>query len=234
MLGFLDPLYWLFLLPALAAAGLATFVTRSTFHRYSKVSSETGITGKEAARRLLDHHGLENVKIEIVRGFLSDHYDPRSRTLRLSPAVGTGTSLSGIGVACHEAGHALQHARRYAPLAARSALVPITQFGSQGSYLFFMLGLLLGPAGQILIRLAILLFASVVIFSLITLPVEWNATTRAKRLMVSAGIVTPEERDQAAAVLNAAFLTYLASAFTAVMTLIYFLVRAGVLGGGDE
>jgi len=127
-----------------------------------------------------------------------------------------------------------QHAAGYRALAVRSALVLITQFGSHGSYLFFMLGLLMGSAGQALIRFAALLFAFVVLFSLVTLPVEWNATARAKRLMVSTGIVTADEQKHAGAVLNAAFLTYVASAFTAVVTLLYFLLRAGLLGRRND
>ena len=141
-------------------------------------------------------------------------------------------SLSAIGVACHEAGHALQHAKKYLPLGMRTSLVPLTQFGSHGSYVFFLLGMLFRRPGLFMVGIA--LFTLVVLFSIITLPVEWNATRRAKRLMVSAGIVSPQEQPHAGAVLNAAFLTYVASAFTAIMTLLYYLTRAGLLGGSDD
>lgn len=232
MLGWFDPLYFLFLAPALILAGLATAFTRSTFRRYSRIGSARGLTGAQAARRLLDTQGLHGVRIERAHGFLSDHYDPVSRTLRLSADVFQSPSLAAVGVACHEAGHAIQHATGYAALGFRSAMVPATQFGSHGSYLFFMLGMFLNL--QPLMIAGVLLFSLVVLFSLVTLPVEWNATARAKRLMVSSGIVGEEERDGAGAVLNAAFLTYLASAFTAILTLLYFVVRAGLLGGRDD
>jgi Zn-dependent membrane protease YugP len=169
------------------------------------------------------------VAVEQVQGFLSDHYDPISRTLRLSPAVYASPSLAAIGVACHEAGHAIQHAHHYAPLALRSALVPVTQIGSYAPYLLFALGMLFQKPG--LFAIGVALFGFVVLFSLVTLPVEWDASSRAKRQMVSAGIVTPAERDHAGAVLNAAFLTYVASAFTALMTLLYYLIRLGLIGG---
>ncbi|MBN1558117.1 MAG: zinc metallopeptidase [Lentisphaerae bacterium] len=232
MLAFIDPLYFVFLLPALVLAGLATLKTRTTFNHYSRVRSANGLTGAQAARHMLDARGLHNVRIEPVRGFLSDHYDPRSRVLRLSPDVYRSPSLSAIGVACHEAGHALQHASGYLWLNFRSALVPVTQFGSHGSYILFIMGLLFHAPG--LIKIAVLLFSAVVLFSIITLPVEWNATVRAKQLMVSTGIVSERERRAAGAVLNAAFLTYVASAFTAIMTLLYYLLRAGLLGGRND
>jgi Zn-dependent membrane protease YugP len=232
MLMMFDPVYFLFLAPAMILAGLATLFTRTTFNTYSKRASSSGLTGAQAAARLLGANGIQDVRIEPVRGFLSDHYNPVSRTLRLSPRVYGSSSLSAIGVACHEAGHALQHAAGYAPLALRSALVPVTQFGSSGSYIFFIIGFLLRSLAMI--KLGVILFSLVVLFSLITLPVEWNATARAKRLMVTAGIVSPREQALAGRVLNAAFLTYVASAFTALMTLLYYLLRFGLLGGSDD
>jgi len=228
----LDPMYLLMLLPAMVLAGIASLVTQSTFNKYSRVASRYGMTGAEAAQHLLRSQGIHNVRITPVRGFLSDHYDPTTRTLRLSPAVYQSRSLSAIGVACHEAGHALQHAGGYLPLAIRSALVPAAQIGSSGSYIIFLLGFLFqAPA---MMKIGVFLFSLVVLFSLITLPVEWNATARAKRLMVSSGIVSPEEGRPAGAVLNAAFMTYVASAFTAIMTLLYYMLRAGMLGGNDD
>ena len=195
-----------------------------------KVAASTHLTGAEAAQRLLAGQGVNDVTIEQVDGFLSDHYDPRTKTLRLSPDVYGSQSLSAIGVACHEAGHALQHAQGYAWLGMRTALVPATQFGSTGSYIFIMLGMFMRFPGLILI--GAVLFSVTVVFSIVTLPVEWDASARAKRLMAWSGIVSYNEQQDAAKVLNAAFMTYVASAVTALLMLLYYLIRAGVLGGG--
>jgi Zn-dependent membrane protease YugP len=176
--------------------------------------------------------GISGVTIEETQGFLSDHYDPSSRTLRLSHDVYGGTSLSAIGVACHEAGHAIQHAKKYAPLALRSSLVPAASFGSNFSYFLIIIGMLLRSPGMMLAGIA--LFSLAVIFTIVTLPVEWNASARAKKAMVTAGIVSEQERRGAAEVLNAAFLTYVAAAVSAVMTLLYYLLRSGLLGGRDD
>lgn len=225
-----DPNYLLLvLLPGLVLGGLATLITKSTFAKYNKVAASSRMTGAQSARRLLDSQGLSDVNIEAVDGFLSDHYDPRNRVLRLSPDVYQGHSLSSIGVACHEAGHAIQHAEQYAPLQLRSAMVPATQFGSQLSYPLLIGGLFLNITG--LIMVGAVLFSIAVIFSLVTLPVEWDASARAKRLMVSSGIVNQQEADDSGRVLNAAFLTYVASAVTALLTLLYYLYRAGLIGG---
>ena len=223
-----DPVYMMFVLPGMALALLATFITQSTFNKYSRYAASSGLSGAGAARRLLNSQGLGDVAIRPTQGFLSDHYDPRMRTLNLSPAVYQGESLSSIGVACHEAGHALQQAHAYAPLSLRTALVPVTQIGSSLYIPIFVLGFLLHVPG--LVNIAILMLGVTVLFTLITLPVEWDASARAKRLMVSSGIVTPAEAPQAAAVLNAAFMTYVASAVTAILTLLYYLFRAGLLG----
>jgi hypothetical protein len=217
------------LLPALALAGIASLITKTTFSRYSRISASSGLTGAEAASRLLERKGVNDVRVERINGFLSDHYDPRSRTLRLSPNVYDSDSLSAIGVACHEAGHALQHASHYAPLSLRSALVPVTQIGTIAPYIIIPLGLILGSLS--LVKLGIALFAIVVLFTLITLPVEWNASARAKEFMVSSGIVSAQERASAGKVLNAAFLTYIAAAVSALLTLLYYLIRSGLLGG---
>ena len=226
---YFDPIYFVFMLPGLILAMIATLLTRATFAKYSRYAASSGMTGAEAAEHLLQAQGINNVRIEMTHGTLTDHYDPSSHTLRLSQDVYRSQSLSAIGVACHEAGHAIQQAENYAALALRSGLVPITQFGSQAAMPILFLGLIMNF--PMLIKVGCLLFAAVVVFSLVTLPVEWNASARAKRLMVSAGIVTPGEQAHAASVLNAAFLTYLASAVTAILTLLYYLFRAGLLGG---
>jgi len=226
---FFDPLYMIMLLPALVLAGIASLITQTTFSKYSRISASSGLTGAEAASRLLERKGVHDVHVERINGFLSDHYDPRTHTLRLSAKVYDSDSLSAIGVACHEAGHALQHASHYAPLSLRSALVPVTQIGTIAPYLIIPLGFILGSLS--LIKLGIALFAIVVLFSLITLPVEWNASARAKELMVSSGIVSAREQESAGKVLNAAFLTYIAAAVSALLTLLYYLIRSGLLGG---
>jgi len=226
---FFDPIYLLFVGPGMILALIATFKVKSTFAHYSQIMAASGMTGAEAARQMLARNGVTNVKIERADGFLSDHYDPTSRTLRLSESVYDSPSLSAIGVACHEAGHALQHASAYVWLGLRSSLVPATQFGSMGSYIFFLLGMFMQNPKMIMI--GIVLFSVTVVFSLITLPVEWDASARAKKLMVSSGIVSFREQEDAGRVLNAAFLTYVASAITALLTLLYYLYRAGLLGG---
>jgi len=228
MIGF-DPMYFLFVGPGMIVALIATIRVRMTFSKYSSTAVSSGLTGAQAAKFMLERQGVYDVAIEAVDGFLSDHYDPTSRTLRLSPGVYQSQSLSAIGVACHEAGHALQHATHYAWLGWRSALVPATSFGSFGSYICFILGMFLQSPTLVLIGVG--LFSLVVLFSIVTLPVEWNASARAKALMVSTGIVRADEQDDAAAVLNAAFLTYVASAVTSLLTLLYYLWRLGLLGG---
>jgi len=227
MIG-LDPVYFIFAIPGLLLALWATIMTKTTFAKYSEINASSGLTGAQAAEKMLASCGIHNVKIEQTEGFLSDHYDPTCATLRLSPDVFNGTSLSSVGVACHEAGHALQHAASYFPLHIRSGLVPITNSASILSYVVIMLGFILSPK---LILLGAILFSVAVLFSLVTLPVEWDASARAKRMMVSCGIVSEEERDMAGKVLNAAFMTYVASAVTSLLTLLYYLWRAGIFGG---
>ena len=226
---FFDIYYLLFALPGLILAGIASWITHSTFNKYSRVAASSGLTGAQAAAQLLEKAGVRDVRIEPTDGFLSDHYNPADKTLHLSKGVYASNSLSAIGVACHEAGHAIQHAHAYMWLGLRSALVPATQFGSSLSYILFVAGALLNFKPLLIVGIA--LFALVVVFSIVTLPVEWDASSRAKHLMVSAGIVSYREQADAAKVLNAAFLTYVAAAVTALMQLLYYLWRAGLLGG---
>lgn len=230
----IDPLYLIMMVPALVLSLVASLVTKGTFKRYAGTRAYSGLSGAQAAERMMRSEGVYDVKIERVDGFLSDHYDPSHKVLRLSPDVYDSPSLSAIGVACHEAGHAIQHARGYAPLALRSALVPLAQFGSTASYWIIMLGFMLSqtPAGMWMVKIGIALFGAAVLFSLVTLPVEWDASARAKAHIVSAGIVSPGQEAQAGRVLNAAFLTYVAGAVSALLTLLYYLIRSGLLGGG--
>jgi hypothetical protein len=224
-----DPLYLLFALPGLLLSLWASFYVKSTFARYSRVASRRGLTGAEAARLMLEGAGVRGVAIERARGWLSDHYDPVSRSLRLSEAVYGSPSLAAIGVACHEAGHALQHASGFGMLGLRSAMVPATHIGSKLSYVFILIGFLMH--NQRFILMGAILFSVAVLFSLVTLPVEWNASARAKEAMVRVGVVSVGEADAAGRVLNAAFMTYVAAAVSALLTLLYYLWRAGVFGG---
>jgi Zn-dependent membrane protease YugP len=220
---FFSPLYLLFALPALLLGLWAQMRVRSAFGRYSQVRSMSGITGAQAARRILDTNGLYNVAVERVNGFLSDHYDPRSKTLRLSPDVYDTPSLAAVGVAAHEAGHALQDKAHYAPLQLRSAMVPSVQIGSWLGPIIFMLGLFMSTAfGTTLAWVGLLLFGATAVFALVTLPVEFDATNRAKQLLVSQGILAPQEMQGVNRVLDAAALTYVAAALQAIMTVLYY------------
>ena len=229
--GFFDPLYFIIIAPGLALSLYATFRTKSTFSKYSKVGSRSGLTGAQAAELMLKRHGVSGVRIERSGGWLSDHYDPSKKALRLSEDVYSSQSLSAIGVACHEAGHAMQDAHNYGMLGLRTALVPATNFSSTFAYILLIAGVFLQFTG--LIFLGVCLFSVGVVFSLITLPVEWDASRRAKVAMDEAGMLSPEENRHASKVLNAAFLTYLAAAVTSVLTLVYYLIRLGVLGGDE-
>lgn len=228
---FFDPLYLIFAIPGLILSMFASFYVKSTFSKYSNTASSTGMTGAQAADTMLKRNGVYDVNIERTNGFLSDHYDPGSRTLRLSDPVYSSNSLSAIGVACHEAGHALQHAENYAWLGMRSALVPVANIGSSFSYIVIILGMFLNA--PFLLNLGCILFAGAVLFTIVTLPVEWNASSRAKEAMVNAGLLQPYERDHAGSVLNAAFMTYVASAVSAIMTLLYYILRARAASDRD-
>ena len=227
---YFDPLYLLFSIPGLLLSMFASFYVKSTFSKYSKVRTYAGLTGAQAAQQMLSAAGINDVRIERVSGFLSDHYDPSAKTLRLSPDVYGSQSVSAIGVACHEAGHAIQHATHYSPLWLRSVLVMPASIGSKFSYLLIAFGALM--QASFLVNIGLLLFSLAVLFTVVTLPVEWDASARAKKALIASGILLPQEQSHAATVLNAAFMTYLASAVSSVLTLLYYLIRLGVLGGG--
>jgi Zn-dependent membrane protease YugP len=218
------------LLPGLVISGIASFLVKSAFDRYSQVGSIRGYTGAEAAQILLDRAGIHDVRVVPTHGFLSDHYNPLSKELALSEAVYSSRSVAAIGVATHEAGHAIQHATNYVPLWARSALVPVANIGTYMSYGVMLFGTLFRP----FLLLGIIGFAAVLLFQLVTLPVEFNASRRAKHLVVESGVVYPEEREGIDRVLNAAALTYVAAAVTTALTLLYYLMRAGLLGGRQD
>lgn len=224
---YLDPLYLILALPGLLLGLWAQARVRGTFNKYSKVQTARGLTGAQVARFLLDQEGLQDVQIEETQGLLSDHYDPRTRVLRLSPEVYRTPSVAAAGVAAHEMGHALQHSTGYAPLSIRSAIVPAVQFGSSVAPILFIIGFLLNFTS--LAWLGVILFASAVAFSLITLPVEFNASKRAKALLNHTGVLMPQEEEGVSKVLNAAALTYVAAAIAAIGQLLYFVL---LLTGG--
>jgi Zn-dependent membrane protease YugP len=229
---YFDPLYFIVVGPALLLSIWAQVKVQSTFKRFSQVATHSGLSGAEAAGRILQAFGAQQVEVQRTQGFLSDHYDPRKRVLRLSPPVFGGRSISSIGVAAHEAGHALQHAQGYFPLQIRTALVPITQLGSWLAWPLLLMGFLLSAAA--LIKLGILFFTGAVLFQLVTLPVEFDASKRAVAILGNQGILAGTELDGTRKVLSAAALTYVAGAAAAVLQLVYFLLRAGMLGGRDE
>ena len=227
---FFDPLYLVFMIPGLLLSLWASARTKSAFKKWGKVRAR--MTGAQAARMMLDHAGLYDVKVGRAGGFLSDHYNPATRSLSLSPDVHDRPSIAAVGVACHEAGHAIQHANSYAPLQLRSAMVPMANIGSSLSWIVIMVGFFISAMG--LVQLGIILFSATVAFQLVTLPVEFDASKRAKELVVNYGILAPQERVGVDKVLNAAAWTYVAAAVSSIMTLLYFLLRAGLLGGSDD
>jgi Zn-dependent membrane protease YugP len=232
---FFDPLYFVFFIPPLLLSLWASWRTRSAFRKYSRVRAMTGLTGAEAAKRLLQRAGITDVKVVPTRGSLSDHYNPVNKTLALSEGVYGSPSVAAVGVACHEAGHAIQHARKYAPLWLRSALVPTANIGSRLGYMVMFLGLILASGGAAfgikVVLFGALLFSAVILFQLVTLPVEFDASARAKKLAVEHGIVSSQEREGIDRVLNAAALTYVAAVIASLGQLLYFLVRSGIIGG---
>lgn len=225
---FLDPMYFVFLAPALLLGFWAQYRVKAGFAAAEKVPSR--MNGAEAARRVLNAAGLHQVNIEPVQGFLSDHYDPRRRVLRLSPRVYRGNSMAAVGIAAHEAGHAIQDARNYVPLTVRNAAVPAASFGSGISWILILAGLFFS---QTLVWLGIATFSVVVFFQLVNLPVEFNASSRAKEELAALGIVSRADQVHVNKVLNAAAWTYIAGTLQAVLTLLYFLMRFGGLGGDD-
>ncbi|MGL5245322.1 MAG: zinc metallopeptidase [Sarcina sp.] len=212
-----DPTY-LILLPALIISGYAQFKISSTFHKYQSVRSYNGYTGAQVARMLLNGAGLRDVPIEPVAGNLSDHYDPTQRVLRLSSDVYSGTSVASIGVAAHEVGHAIQHKEAYKPLIFRNSIVPVVNIASSFSWILFFVGIFFGMTR--LTDIGIVLFSAVVLFQLITLPVEFNASSRAIKLLDSERILQGNEINGAKKVLGAAALTYVAATLMAISQLL--------------
>ena len=229
---YFDPTYVLviiaFLLTLFASMGV-----KSTFSKYNDVRSSRGITAASAARQILDANGLQNIRIEHVSGDLTDHYSPNENVIRLSDSTYNSTSVAAIGVAAHECGHAIQHARGYFPLSLRTALVPVANIGSQLSWVFIIVGAILS-FNQTLITIGIIMFSAAVLFQLVTLPVEFNASARALEQLESNGILYRDEVSQTRKVLSAAALTYVAAAATAILQLLRLIILFGGRGRRDD
>ena len=219
-----DPKYMVMILPALLLALYAQFKVKTTFARFSSVRASGGQSADSVSRMLLDRFGLRGVNIERVSGNLTDHYDPRSKTLRLSDSVGGSSSIAAIGVAAHEVGHAVQDLKGYVPLKIRNSLVPMAGLGSNLGILLFILGLPMGMG--FMVTLGIVLFSCAVLFQIVTLPVEFDASRRALALLSETGTLSPAELSGAKSVLSAAALTYVAATVMAVLQLLYLLSRS--------
>lgn len=219
------------LIPAIIFTMYAQAKVNSNFRRYSKVKNARNMTGAEAARIMLDAGGLRNVQIEQTRGSLTDHYDPRKRVLRLSQSVYSVNSIAAVSVACHEAGHALQHAEKYKPLTIRNSIVPVVSFASNLTWPLIVLGIILlsngSYMGDILFNIGVITMLAVILFHTITLPVEFNASSRALKQMDELGIITEEENTGANKVLKAAAMTYVAALATAIANLLRILAIRG-------
>ncbi len=228
MFWFYDYWYIVLVMPAVILSLIASVRVNSTFKQYSRVRSQRGITGAEAARRVLDSNGLYSVKIERVRGNLTDHFNPKNNTIYLSDSVHDSPSTAAIGVAAHEAGHAVQHAVGYTPIKIRAAIIPVTNFASRLSLPLILLGLLLSASGLIaLAYLGVACFAMSTVFQLVTLPTEFNASRRALDAISSSGILSRDELGGAKRVLSAAAMTYVAALAVSLMQLLRLLLIVG-------
>ncbi len=223
---YFDYSYIVYVLPALIISMIAQMAVKRTFNKYSNVFSSKNMQAKDVTRRILDSAGLNDIRIERIAGSLTDHFDPKAKVIRLSDTVANSTSVAAIGVAAHEAGHAIQHGVSYLPIKLRNAFVPVANIGSRLSMPLILLGLVM--SFEPLVMFGIILFSAIVLFQLITLPVELNASKRAGNLLYSMGILTKEECTGAKKVLSAAAMTYLASALVAIMQLLRLL---SIFGG---
>ena len=227
---YIDWTYIVLVLPAMLFAMWASARVNSTFEKYKKTRNVRGMTGADAARWVLDRNGLTNVRIEHIQGSLTDHYDPSANVVRLSDDVYSSTSTAAIGVACHEVGHAIQHATNYAPVKIRTAIVPITNIGAKLSVPLIIIGLLLSSMGEVFVMIAYIgcaLFGLVTVFQLVTLPTEFNASSRALKTIEETNLLQGEELNQAKKVLSAAAMTYVAALAVSLAQLMRFLIIVG-------
>lgn len=220
---YVDYYYLILVVPAIIISLIAQAKVKGTYAKYSSVQNMRRITGAQAAANVLNNYGINNVRIEQTSGTLTDHYDPRTNVIRLSPEVYSGTSVASIGIACHEAGHAAQHAQNYVPIKIRNAILPVANIGSSAGVFIAIMGYFLGFG--LLIDIGILLFASVVLFQLVTLPVEFNASSRAMKVISETNMLYENERAGAKKVLTAAAMTYVASLLVSIMSLLRLILR---------
>lgn len=229
---YFDPTYILIIIAAIISL-IAQWRVNSAFSKYSRVANMSGMTGAQAARMILQSNGINDVSVQRISGKLTDHYNPSTKVLNLSESVYGSTSVAAIGVAAHECGHAIQHARGYFPLSLRTALVPVANIGSQLSWVFIIVGAILS-FNQTLITIGIIMFSAAVLFQLVTLPVEFNASARALEQLESNGILYRDEVSQTRKVLSAAALTYVAAAATAILQLLRLIILFGGRGRRDD
>src|SRR5215207_291143 len=226
---YFDPMYLCFMIPAIALMGFASWYVRHSYNKWSQIRATSGVTGHQAAQRLISTGNLYGVQVQGTAGQLSDHYDPRNKTLYLSQGVADSPSVAAVAISAHELGHAMQDAEEYFPMKVRSMLVPAVNIGSNLGWILIMIGLVLRITN--LAWLGVIVFSAGALFALATLPVEFNASARAKELLYSTGIIqTEEERRGVNQVLNAAALTYVAGLVTAVMQLLYYVFLIGGVG----
>lgn len=218
-----DYYYLILVVPALIISGIAQWKVKSTYSKMSQMQNRRGISGAEAAQRVLAFYGINNVQIHQTQGKLSDHYDPRSNVIRLSPEVYSGRSIAAVGIACHEAGHAAQHAENYVPIKVRNLILPVANIGSSFGFFLAIIGYFLGFG--LLIDIGIILFASVTVFQLVTLPIEFNASRRAISVINETGMLEDVERERAKQVLSAAAMTYVAALLVSIMSLLRLILR---------
>ena len=229
---FFDPLYLMIMAPVLVFSLVAQWMVKSRYRKYSEYALRSGQSGADIARQILRANGIGDVQVEETGGWLSDHYSPTEKVLRLSPDVYRGRSIAAAGIAAHESGHAIQHATGYVVMNAWQLLAKPAAYSSNLAFWIIMIGFFMNALG--LVKLGILLFSVIVLFQIVTLPVEFNASSRAKQMLYEYNIIRGPEYNGVAAVLNAAAMTYVAAAASSVATLVYFLLRAGFLGGRDE
>lgn len=218
-----DYYYLILVVPALIISGIAQWKVNSTYKAMAKVPSMRGLTGAEAAMRVLSYYGITNVQVVQTQGRLSDHFDPRSNIIRLSPEVFSGRSIAAVGIACHEAGHAAQHAQNYVPIKVRNVILPVANIGSSVGFYLAIFGYFLGFG--VLVDVGIILFASVTVFQLVTLPIEFNASSRALKVISETGMLTEDEVPGARKVLSAAAMTYVAAVLVSIMSLLRLILR---------
>lgn len=238
MYFYFDPLYWLVIGAGLLLSLWAQAKVKGAYRRYSRLPVRSRLSGAQVAAAILRENGIHDVKIESIRGQMTDHYDPRTRTLRLSEPVYRGTNMAALGIAAHEVGHAIQHAHDYAPLKFRSAWVPVANLGGGLSMVVLLLAFFMGGVatafGSTMAMLGVGLFATTTLFTLITLPVEFDASRRALLALEKGGYVAADELAGARKMLSAAAMTYVAAAVSSILTLLYWAMRLGLLGGRSD